>query len=116
MKRCAAHVYISHLIQTLQMSESKDSVECFELKHQEGLKQAVVMPPNDLNSARNGINGTLSFICLSSNINTYEAGSSSYLQHKKLHQDQPQLVQASGMHTSLKQVSSDHCDHLWFFI
>ncbi|GLU04572.1 hypothetical protein SLE2022_217100 [Rubroshorea leprosula] len=103
MRRCAAHVYISRLIQSLQMSESKDSVECIELKHQEGLKQAVVMPPNDLNSVRNGINGTLSCISLSTNRNTYEAGSSSYLQYKKFHQDQLQMVQASGMHTSLKQ-------------
>lgn len=105
MKRCAAHVYVSRLIQRLQKPESKDSMplQFIELKHQEEVKQAVEMPHQDFNKVTNGINGYRSSISLTANRNPYEAGSSSHLQHKNLHQDHPPVAQAPGPRNLHKQ-------------
>ncbi|XP_021284272.1 uncharacterized protein LOC110416582 isoform X3 [Herrania umbratica] len=107
MKRCAAHVYISCIIRNLQMQDSKDSIrqQSLQLKPHVGLKRTALLYPNNRSNLRNGINGTTPSSSSGNSVidrNSYEARSG-IQQPKMLHQDQPQVASASGMHTSKKQ-------------
>ncbi|XP_022769167.1 uncharacterized protein LOC111312805 isoform X2 [Durio zibethinus] len=107
MKRCATHVYISCLIRNLQMQDSKDSTlqQPFQLKPHLGLKQTALLYPNNCSNLRNGINGTMPSIRSghsTTDRSSYEARSG-ILEKKLLHQEQPQVASASGMHTSERQ-------------
>lgn len=110
MKRCAAHVYISHLIRDLQMPENKEKLplHCNQLKPRlEGQRQGIPMAINDFDRVKKGLNGVISSNNIGSTTaerNSSEARSC-ILQHKRLHQDQQQTATASGLHNLQKQVS-----------
>ncbi|EOY15020.1 Uncharacterized protein TCM_034220 isoform 1 [Theobroma cacao] len=107
MKRCAAHVYISCIIRNLQMQDSEDSIlqQSLQLKPHVGLKRTALLYPNNRSNLRNGINDTTPSSSSGNSVidrNSCEARSG-IQQPKMLHQDQPQVASASGMHTSKKQ-------------
>ncbi|KAJ4702113.1 Restriction of telomere capping protein [Melia azedarach] len=108
MKRCAAHVYISHLIRDLQMPENKEKLplHCNQLKPRlEGQRQGIPMAINDFDRVKKGLNGVISSNNIGSTTaerNSSEARSC-ILQHKRLHQDQQQTATASGLHNLQKQ-------------
>ncbi|XWS25904.1 hypothetical protein CRYUN_Cryun27aG0107400 [Craigia yunnanensis] len=106
-KRCAAHVYISSLIRKIQMQDSKDNIlqQTLPLKPLVGLKQTALLYPKNCSNLRNGINGTIPSSSSGNSAtgrNSYEARSG-ILQQTMLHQEQPQVASASGMHTSQRQ-------------
>lgn len=100
-KKCAAHVYISHLIQSLQISESKDKLmlQPNQMRALEGSKQGALLGVNIYKNVKNGVNEVVSGSSISSS--TAKNGT---LQHRKLLQDQPLSTLASGPYTSPKQV------------
>ncbi|XVE94566.1 hypothetical protein REPUB_Repub02eG0020000 [Reevesia pubescens] len=107
LKRCAAHVYISCLIRNSQMQDSKDSIlqQPFQLKPHVGLKQTALLYPKSCSNSRNGINDTLPRSGSGNSAtdkNSYEARSG-IIQQKMLHQEQPQVVSASGMNIPERQ-------------
>ncbi|KAF9683136.1 hypothetical protein SADUNF_Sadunf05G0180700 [Salix dunnii] len=103
LKRSTRHVYISRLIQVLQISESKDSLPLHlnQLKPPDILRQSAFMTANDFNGNGNGLNGATSAraIMVDKNSNQVEFGT---LLWRTL-QDQPQASSASGVHSSHKQ-------------
>ncbi|KAK9946940.1 hypothetical protein M0R45_012379 [Rubus argutus] len=100
-KKCAAHVYISHLIQSLQISESKDKLmlQPNQMRALEGSKQGALLGVNIYKNVKNGVNEVVSGSSISSS--TAKNGT---LQHRKLLQDQPLSTLASGPYTSPKQI------------
>ncbi|KAJ6352107.1 hypothetical protein OIU76_001342 [Salix suchowensis] len=62
LKRSTKHVYISRLIQVLQIPESKDSLPLHlnQLKPPDKLRQGAFMTINDFNGNGNGLNGATS--------------------------------------------------------
>ncbi|CAN6682834.1 unnamed protein product [Malus baccata var. baccata] len=104
-KKCAAHVYISHLIQALQNSECKNKLQPNQMTPHEGLKQVALLGVNVYANANNGSNGivaTSSIGISSSEKNSAEAKNGT-LQQTKLHQDQPQFAMGSRAYASPKQ-------------
>ncbi|XVF63690.1 hypothetical protein PTKIN_Ptkin09bG0107200 [Pterospermum kingtungense] len=99
MKMSATHVYISSLIHNLQMQDSKDNIlqQPIQLKPQVGLKQTAFLYPKNSSNLRSGTN------CMSGSSGNSAADRSGILQQTMLHQEQPQVPSASGMHTSRKR-------------
>lgn len=104
LKRCAGHVYISHLIRDLQMPENKQKshLQCNQLKPpDEGQRQETHMVIYDFDKTRKGLNGVISVNNIGSTTakrNSSEARSG-ILQHKRLHHDQLQTATESGLQT-----------------
>ncbi|KAJ6681040.1 hypothetical protein OIU74_019508 [Salix koriyanagi] len=92
LKRSTKHVYISRLIQVLQIRESKDSLPLHlnQLKPPDKLRQGAFMTINDFNGNGNGLNGATSAraIMVDKNSNQVEIG-----------------TPPSGVHNSHKQVN-----------
>ncbi|XP_048444118.1 uncharacterized protein LOC103927813 [Pyrus x bretschneideri] len=106
-KKCAAHVYISHLIQALQNSERKNKIQLQpnQMRPHEGSKQVAFLGVNINAKSNNGLNGILSTSSIGTSIsekNSTEAKNGT-LQQMKLHQDQPQFAMGSWAYTSPKQ-------------
>ncbi|KAJ6708737.1 hypothetical protein OIU74_009950 [Salix koriyanagi] len=103
-KRSSTHVYISRLIQVLQIPESRDSLPLHlnQLRPQDILKQGVFMTINNFNGNRNGLNGATTS---KAKVNTTDKNSNQdgigTLRRQRLHQDQPQTP--SGVYNSQKQ-------------
>ncbi|KAJ6392287.1 hypothetical protein OIU77_026105 [Salix suchowensis] len=103
-KRSSTHVYISHLIQVLQIPESRDSLPLHlnQLRPQDILRQGVFMTINNFNGNRNGLNGATPS---KAKVNTTDKNSNQdgigTLRRQRLHQDQPQTP--SGVYNSQKQ-------------
>uniref|UniRef100_A0A6N2LDB2 Uncharacterized protein n=1 Tax=Salix viminalis TaxID=40686 RepID=A0A6N2LDB2_SALVM len=78
LKRSTKHVYISRLIQVLQIQESKDSLPLHlnQLKPPDKLRQGAFMTINDFNGNGNGLNGATSAraIMVDKNSNQVEIG------------------------------------------
>ncbi|KAJ6681039.1 hypothetical protein OIU74_019508 [Salix koriyanagi] len=78
LKRSTKHVYISRLIQVLQIRESKDSLPLHlnQLKPPDKLRQGAFMTINDFNGNGNGLNGATSAraIMVDKNSNQVEIG------------------------------------------
>lgn len=110
-KRCATHVYISRLIQILQMPENQESLtlQPNQMKPpQEGSKLGVLTEINNFDGVTNSLNGIVSpnnQFNSTSGRNSNEA-KSGILQHQRLHRDQHQAALASGLYPSQKQVTS----------
>lgn len=104
--RSVTHVYISRLIQVLQMSSTKNSpLPSNHLKLHQGSKQQVSMAVNDLNSGGDDLNcfvSTRNIVNFSAERNSYEA-KSGVVQNKNLHQDQSKVISACGVQTSQNQ-------------
>nr|KYP74869.1 hypothetical protein KK1_007562 [Cajanus cajan] len=63
-KRCAAHVHISHIIKSLEVSKrhvikETDLFECHQMKAQEGSKRGVPLEVHSLNGMKNGVTSTV---------------------------------------------------------
>ncbi|XP_068313058.1 uncharacterized protein [Pyrus communis] len=106
-KKCAAHVYISHLIQALQNSERKNKIQLqpSQMRPHEGSKQVAFLGVNINAKSNNGLNGIVSTSSVGISIsekNSTEAKNGT-LQQMKLHQDQPQFALGSWAYTSPKQ-------------
>ncbi|KAM1434390.1 hypothetical protein ACFX13_043199 [Malus domestica] len=106
-KKCAAHVYISHLIQALQYSERKNKLQLQpnQMRPHEGSKQVAFLGVNINAKSNNGLNGIVSTGSIGISIsekNSTEAKNGT-LQQTKLHQDQPQFAMGSWAYTSPKQ-------------
>ncbi|KAF2324691.1 hypothetical protein GH714_016307 [Hevea brasiliensis] len=105
-KRCAAHVYIGHLIRALQMPESKESLPRppNQLRPYEILKQGVLMTINDFNGISNDLNRVASAGTV---VNAAEKNSndikSDIFQHRRPQHDHSQSALASGVYTCQKQ-------------
>ncbi|KAI9398927.1 hypothetical protein POPTR_002G022800v4 [Populus trichocarpa] len=96
-KRSSTHVYISRLIQVLQIPESRDSLplNLNQLRPHDILRQGVFMTINNFNGNRNGLNGATPSRAI---VNMTDKNSN---QRQRLHQDQPQTP--SGVYNSQKQ-------------
>ncbi|XP_015869658.3 uncharacterized protein LOC107406955 isoform X2 [Ziziphus jujuba] len=92
-KRYAAHVYISHLIQALHMSKSKDRLPLHQnqMRPHEGLKQGVVVGVKSINGRNIGLNGVVSTSGMgNATVERNSNGSSSGNFHRRrLHIEQP---------------------------
>ncbi|KAF9686726.1 hypothetical protein SADUNF_Sadunf02G0019400 [Salix dunnii] len=103
-KRSSTHVYISRLIQVLQIPESRDSLPLHlnQLRPQDILRQGVFMTINNFNANRNGLNGATPS---KAEVNMTDKNSNQdgigTLQRQGLHHDQPQTP--SGVYNSQKQ-------------
>ncbi|CAL2233096.1 unnamed protein product [Prunus armeniaca] len=102
-KKCAAHVYISHLIQALQNSESKDKLQPNEMRLHEGSKQVALLGANIYTKVKNGIVSASSIDISSAEKRPNEA-KNGILEQKKLYQDQPGSAMGSRAYPSPKQV------------
>ncbi|CAL8099127.1 unnamed protein product [Prunus armeniaca] len=101
-KKCAAHVYISHLIQALQNSESKDKLQPNEMRLHEGSKQVALLGANIYTKVKNGIVSASSIDISSAEKRPNEA-KNGILEQKKLYQDQPGSAMGSRAYPSPKQ-------------
>ncbi|XP_044511292.1 uncharacterized protein LOC123229502 isoform X2 [Mangifera indica] len=108
LKRCAAHVYITHLIQDLKIPEKKQilSLQPNQVKLQhENQKPGLFKAINDFERVDKGANGVL--LTNNATCNTTERdandATSGILQQKRLYQDQPQNTEASRANTLQKQ-------------
>ncbi|XP_050363777.1 uncharacterized protein LOC126782556 isoform X2 [Argentina anserina] len=104
-KKCAVHVYISHLIQSLKSSENQDKLmlQPSQITH-EGSRQGAFL--GAITNVQSGLNEAVSSSSISvstAQILPHEA-KNSILQNKKFHQDQPSSTLASGARTSPKEV------------
>ncbi|XP_039008830.1 uncharacterized protein LOC120137028 isoform X2 [Hibiscus syriacus] len=102
-KRCATHLYISHLIRNLQMHD-KDSIlqQPLQLKPHTGLKQTALLYPKDGSNLRNPTKGNIpssSSGHSAINRNDYEARNGVL----EVYQEQTQVASASGRNSSNKQ-------------
>ncbi|XP_062020505.1 uncharacterized protein LOC133736911 isoform X2 [Rosa rugosa] len=107
-KKCAAHVYISHLIQSLKSSDSKDQLllQPSQMRAHEGSEQGAFLGVNTYTNVKSGFNEVVSSssIRISTAEKVPNEAKNGILQHKKLHLDQPSYTLASGAHTSPKQI------------
>ncbi|KAM5565118.1 hypothetical protein ABKV19_019242 [Rosa sericea] len=107
-KKCAAHVYISHLIQSLKSSDSKDLLllQPSQMRAHEGSEQGAFLGVNTYTNVKSGLNEVVSSssIRISTAEKVPNEAKNGILQHKKLHLDQPSYTLASGAHTSPKQI------------
>ncbi|KAL6295577.1 hypothetical protein ACE6H2_003719 [Prunus campanulata] len=101
-KKCAAHVYISHLIQALQNSENKDKLQPNEMRQHEGSKQVALLGANIYTKVKNGIVSASSIDISSAEKRPNEA-KNGILEQKKLYQDQPESAMGSRAYPSPKQ-------------
>jgi len=108
-KRCAAHVYISHLIRSLEVSRrlvGKGHDELYE-SHQarvhEGSKCGVLMEARNLNWMRSGNNNAAGTVHSAAMSNSRET-KNGILQHGLYH-DISQALPTPGVHGPQKQVS-----------
>ncbi|VVA22426.1 PREDICTED: CISIN_1g003719mg [Prunus dulcis] len=101
-KKCAAHVYISHLIQALKNSESEDKLQPNEMRLHEGSKQVALLGANIYTKVKNGIVSASSIDISSAEKRPNEA-KNGILEQKKLYQDQPQCAMGSRAYPSPKQ-------------
>ncbi|KAG8654563.1 hypothetical protein MANES_05G147800v8 [Manihot esculenta] len=97
-KRCAAHVYIGHLIRALQIPRSKESLQrpLNQLRPHEILKQGVLRTINDFNGIRNDLNGITSIgTVVNAPVKNPNDGKNDIFQHLRPHQDRSQSALAS---------------------
>ncbi|XP_040364687.1 uncharacterized protein LOC112171858 isoform X3 [Rosa chinensis] len=107
-KKCAAHVYISHLIQSLKSSDSKDQLllQPCQMRAHEGSEQGAFLGVNTYTNVKSGFNEVVSSssIRISTAEKVSNEAKNGILQHKMLRLDQPSYTLASGAHTSPKQI------------
>lgn len=103
-KRCSAHVYISRLINVLQIAKKTDRLPA-ELTSNEEFKQGVLLTTENLHRVSNGLNGFVSghSIVASAAEYTSEVKNGSIL-HERLLIDQQQASTTSPLYASQKQV------------
>ncbi|KAA8528745.1 hypothetical protein F0562_036100 [Nyssa sinensis] len=102
-KRCSTHVYISNVIEVLQIAERKDRLpmQATPLTPNEGSKQGVLTAANNLNGVRNSLNGVVSATSIVGA--AAEKNPNAVLSHKRLLQDQQQASTKSEIYSLHKQ-------------
>lgn len=114
-KRCAAHVHISHLIQSLQMPENQGRflLQSNQLRLQKEPNLGSLMALNSFHGVKNSFNSTIfSTTCNSTDERKSNEAKTGILWPQQLHHDQPHAALASEVYTPQKQVSSCICQ--WF--